>query len=143
MASPNWSSSAFMLTYDEHGGFYDHVAPPRAPKPDNIAPILKPGDLNVPFDRYGVRVPFLLVSPFSKPNFVSHRVSDHTSILKLIELRFGLKPLTERDEHANGLLEYFDFAHPHFTTPPSLPAASIDPVKAARCAAAHPGTLGI
>jgi phospholipase C len=143
MASPNWSSSAFMLTYDEHGGFYDHVAPPRAPKPDNIAPILKPGDLNVPFDRYGVRVPFLLVSPFSKPNFVSHRVSDHTSILKLIELRFGLKPLTERDEHANGLLEYFDFAHPHFTTAPSLPAASIDPVKAARCAAAHPGTLGI
>ncbi len=143
MASPNWSSSAFLLTYDEHGGFYDHVAPPRAPKPDNIAPMLKPGDVNVPFDQYGVRVPFVVVSPFSKPHFVSHRVSDHTSILKLIELRFGLQPLTERDEHANGLLEYFDFAHPRFTNAPPLPAATIDPAKAARCAAEHPGLLGL
>jgi phospholipase C len=143
MASPNWSSSAFLLTYDEHGGFYDHVAPPRAPKPDNIPPILKPGDVNVPFDQYGVRVPFLVASPFSKPHFVSHRVSDHTSILKLIELRFGLKPLSERDEHANGLLEYFDFNHPHFTDPPSLPAATINAAKAAQCALDHPGTLGL
>ncbi len=143
MASPNWSSSAFLLTYDEHGGFYDHVAPPRAPKPDNIAPMLKPGDVNVPFDRYGVRVPFVVVSPFAKPHFVSHRVADHTSILKLIELRFGVKPLTERDEHANGLLEYFDFAHPGFTKAPHLPTPAIDPAKAARCAADHPGLLGL
>jgi phospholipase C len=70
-------------------------------------------------------------------------VSDHTSILKLIELRFGLKPLSERDEHANGLLEYFDFNHPHFTDPPSLPATTINAAKAAQCALDHPGTLGL
>jgi phospholipase C len=135
MAGPNWSSSAFLLTYDEHGGYYDHVAPPRAPKPDNIPPMLRAGDTNAQFDLYGPRVPLLVVSPYSRPNFVSHRVSDHTSILKLIELRFGLDPLTQRDKHANGLLEYFDFRKPHFKTPPSLPAAAVDPAKAARCTA--------
>jgi phospholipase C len=143
MTSPNWSSSAFLLTWDEHGGYYDHVAPPAAPKPDDIAPILRPTDTRAAFDRYGVRVPFLAVSPFSKPHFVSHRISDHTSILRLIEQRFRLPPLTRRDARANSLLEYFDFAHPHFRTPPTLPAATIDPSKAAQCLALHPGTLGV
>ncbi len=55
--SPNWSSSAMFLTYDEHGGFYDHVAPPAAPIPDNIPPMLQPGDTPAAFDRYGIRVP--------------------------------------------------------------------------------------
>jgi phospholipase C len=142
MASPDWSSSAFLLTWDEHGGYYDHVVPPAAPKPDSIPPILKPKDLRVPFDRYGVRVPMLVVSPFSKPHFVSHRVSDHTSILALIEHRFGLTPLTRRDAAANPMLEYFDFAHPHFATPPSLPTPTVDPAKAAQCKALQPGVLG-
>ncbi len=143
MASPNWTSSAFILTYDEHGGFYDHVAPPAAPAPDNIPPMLKPGDTPVGFTQYGVRVPFVVVSPFSKPHFVSHDVSDHTSILRFIERRYHLAPLTRRDAQANTLLEYFDFAHPHFDKPPVLPAATIDQAKAARCAALHPGILGL
>jgi phospholipase C len=143
MASPNWSSSAFVLTYDEHGGFYDHVAPPRAPKPDAIAPMLEPGDTPAAFDRLGIRVPFVMVSPFSKPHYVSHDVQDHTSILKFIETRFGLKPLTQRDAHADNLLDYFDFGHPHFVKPPKLAAATIDPIQAAQCAAAHPGILGL
>jgi phospholipase C len=143
MASPNWSSSAFILTYDEHGGYYDHVAPPRAPKPDDIPPMLKPGDINVGFDRFGIRVPFVMVSPFSRPHFVSHDVQDHTSILKLIETRFGLQPLTQRDAHADNLLDYFDFDHPHFLKPPTLATATIDPVRAAKCAADHPGILGL
>jgi phospholipase C len=142
MTSPNWSSSALILTWDEHGGYYDHVAPPAAPKPDDIAPLLGPGDVPAGFDRYGVRVPTLVVSPFSKPHFVSHVVSDHTSILSLIEHRFQLPPLTRRDAHANPLLEYFDFAHPHFRAPPALPAATVDPAKAAQCLTLHPGPVG-
>ena len=142
MASPDWSSSAFLLTWDEHGGYYDHVVPPSAPKPDDIPPMLKQSDLRVPFDRYGVRVPLLVVSPFSRPHFVSHRVSDHTSILALIEHRFGLAPLTRRDARANPLLEYFDFARPRFNAPPSLPDPTVDAAKAAQCRAIQTGVLG-
>ena len=85
IASPNWSSSALFLTYDEHGGFYDHVPPPAAPKPDNIPPMLKPGDTPGAFDRYGIRVPTIVVSPYAKKHYVSHTVYDHTSILRFIE----------------------------------------------------------
>jgi phospholipase C len=84
-----------------------------------------------------------VVSPFSKPHFVSHRVSDHTSVLAFIEHRFGLQPLTQRDAKANALLEYFDFEHANFRKPPKLPAAAIDPAKAAQCAAIQPGVLGL
>jgi phospholipase C len=141
--SSDWRSSIFLLTYDENGGYFDHVAPPPAPVPDDIAPRLAPGDTPAAFDRYGVRVPFIAVSPFSKPHFVSHRVSDHTSILALIERRFHLRPLTRRDQGADPLLEYFDFTRPHFTKPPALPAATIDPAQAAHCAVLQPGILGM
>ena len=140
--SPNWSSSALVITWDEHGGYYDHVAPPPAVVPDAIPPMLQTGDVSASFDRYGPRVPVLVVSPFSKPHFVSHQVSDHTSILSLIEHRFQLSPLTKRDAHANALLDYFDFAHPHFRKPPTLPAATVDPAKAAQCRVIQPGRTG-
>jgi phospholipase C len=142
MSSPNWSSSAMVLTWDEHGGYYDHVAPPAAPTPDTIPPMLAAGDVPAGFNQYGPRVPVLVVSPFSKPHFVSHQVSDHTSILSLIEHRFQLPPLTRRDAQANPLLEYFDFGHPRFRKPPVLPAATVDPTKAAQCLALHPGQVG-
>ncbi len=135
MASPNWSSSAMFLTYDEHGGFYDHVAPPAAPAPDNIAPMLQPGDAVAGFDRYGIRVPVVVVSPFARSHFVSHVVHDHTSILRFIEYRFGLPALTQRDAQADPMLEFFDFANPPFMTPPALPAAVIDATKLAACPA--------
>jgi phospholipase C len=86
--------------------------------PDNIAPMLGPGDVNATFDRYGVRVPAVVVSPFAKRHFVSHRVHDHTSILRFIERRFGLPALTQRDAHANPMLEFFDFEHPSFRARP-------------------------
>jgi phospholipase C len=105
--------------------------------------MLGAGDVPAAFDRYGVRVPFVVASPFSKPHFVSHRVSDHTSILRFIERRFHLPSLTRRDAKGNALLEYFDFAHPRFRRPPKLPEATIDPGKAAQCAALHPGVLGV
>jgi phospholipase C len=178
--SPFWNDSIIILTYDEHGGFFDHVAPPRArqgqaPNPDGISPgqcadlsnpplSLQPGqgaecstnllsrtdnsvkdaadlcprfalDPTGPFptecanfDQYGVRVPFLAISPFSKSSYVSHTAGDHTSILALIETVFmtpagqsaqgdgdddaAPRPhLTRRDQHASPLLDMFDFTH--------------------------------
>jgi len=132
--SPNWSSSALFLTYDEHGGFYDHVAPPPAPVPDGIAPLLQPGDVPAAFDRYGIRLPVVVVSPYSRPRAVSNTVHDHTSILRFIERRFDLPSLTNRDAHANPMLEFFDFHQAAFATPPSLPAATIDAAQLAACA---------
>ncbi len=133
MRSPNWSSSAAFLTWDEHGGYYDHVVPPPAPKPDDIAPILDRNDTKADFDQYGLRVPMIVVSPFSRPHFVSHDVHDHTSILSTIEKRFGIPPLTRRDAQALPLTEFFDFSTRSFATPPELPAALVDAAGMAQC----------
>jgi phospholipase C len=130
--SPNWSSSAFFLTYDEHGGYYDHVSPPPAPVPDDIAPMLQPGDTPAAFDRYGIRVPALVVSPYAKTHHVSHTVYDHTSILKFIETRFGLPALTRRDAAADPMLDMFDFTHVSHPNP-VLPDAPVDPAGVAAC----------
>jgi len=132
--SPNWSSSALFLTYDEHGGFYDHAAPPSAPIPDAIPPMLQPGDAPGAFDRYGIRVPVAVVSPFARPHFVSHVVHDHTSILRFIERRFDLPALSRRDAKADPMLEFFDFKRPSFPNPPQLPAAPVNPAQLAACA---------
>ncbi len=89
--SPNWKNTVLIYTYDEHGGYYDHVAPPPAVKPDNIAPGVDVTQKIVgAYDRYGFRVPTVIVSPFAKRNYVSHQVHDHTSILKLIETKWNL-----------------------------------------------------
>jgi phospholipase C len=135
--SPNWLSSAFFLTYDEHGGFYDHVAPPRAPKPDDIPPMLRPGDVRASFDRYGIRVPTIVVSPYAKRHFVSHRVYDHTSILRFIETRFDLPTLTRRDAAADPMLQMFDFNRVSHRAP-VLAGAPIDPAGVDLCNRLHP-----
>jgi phospholipase C len=134
MDSSSWSSSALFLTYDEHGGYFDHVPPPAAPLPSPDPS--NPGqDLHPPmpshqpygtFDRYGFRVPVAVVSPFAKQHFVSHNVHDHTSILHFIETRYGLPSLTNRTALADPMLEFFDFANPSFTTPPSLITPTVD-----------------
>ncbi|TMM13703.1 MAG: hypothetical protein E6G01_14205 [Actinobacteria bacterium] len=131
MASPNWHDSALFFTYDEHGGFYDHVPSPAAPAPDSIPPPSGSGPWT--FNNYGIRVPAIVVSPYAKPHFVSKVVNDHTSILRFIELRFGLSTLTNRDAHANPMLEFFNFSHPAFASPPTLPPAPIDPAHAVQC----------
>src|SRR5262249_58928791 len=105
---------------------------------ENIPPMLGAADVPAAFDHYGVRVPFVVVSPFSKPHFVSHRVSDHSSIPALIEHRFNLPPLTQRDAKANPLLEYFDFAHPRFRRLSTLPTATLYPTNTARWSCATP-----
>jgi len=172
---PFWKDSIIFITYDEHGGFYDHAKPPRARQTGGLNPDgINPGqceDLSNPpaseqpgggaecaqnpvsttdtsvkdaeqlcpdlardpsgpypaacanFNQLGVRVPFLAVSPFSKPQYVSHTVGDHTSLLALIEKRFlnaGAQPLhlTSRDQKANTLEDMFDFdLSPSLNTP--------------------------
>jgi phospholipase C len=122
MESPNWKDSVFFLAYDEAGGIYDHVPPPSAPNPDGIAPIdLKPTDTQGNFDHYGFRVPLLVISPFTKPGYVSHNVADLTAILRFIEVRYGLPNLTARDVAQPDMSEYFDFTNAPNANPPNPP----------------------
>jgi phospholipase C len=138
LASPLWSRTALFLTYDEHGGFWDHVPPPAACTPDDVAPLIAPTDYQAQFDRLGIRVPLVVVSPYARKRYVSHGPTDHTSILRFIETRFDLPALTRRDANADPLLDLFDFAAPPFVKPPKLPAAAIDPKKQAECEALAP-----
>jgi phospholipase C len=157
---PHWADSVIFITYDEHGGSYDHVQPAHLPAPDAIAPgqcadlsnppaSLLPGggsqcSFNVlgdpttsvvlagqlcpafaanptgpfpaeciGFNSAGVRVPFLAISPFSRRQYVSHSVADHTSILSFIETVFMPRGqhVTERDRTAHNLVDMFDFEH--------------------------------
>jgi phospholipase C len=83
--------------------------------------MLKPGDEPGDFTESGQRVPFIMISPWVRPNYVSHVNRDHTSILKFIETRFALPALSARDGAADDMTELFDFSQPHLATPPSLP----------------------
>jgi phospholipase C len=151
MHSPNWSKTVLVFCYDEHGGYYDHVPPPRAVAPDDIKPILKvhPDEhlaglrANVPGDyaRYGLRVPAVIVSPYARKHYVSHVVHDHTSILSLIEHKWNLPALTNRDGAADNLLDSLDLtAPPAFLTPPRLPAPK-NTTGAATCTIGQPGPI--
>ncbi len=132
MASSYWKDSTFILTYDEGGGLYDHVSPAAAAIPDGIAPKdLFAGDIctkttgpTCNFRFTGYRVPLLVISPFTKKNFVSHTPADFSAILKLIEARFSLSALTQRDAAQIDMTEFFDFTNPPWLTPPSPPAQS-------------------
>jgi phospholipase C len=122
MSSPSWQSSALILAYDEGGGLYDHVLPAREVKPDSLAPKLKSTDKPGAFNQTGFRVPMIVFSPWAKPSFVSHTTRDYTSILRLIEDRFNVAPLTLRDANADNMMEFFDFSGvPPLLTPPILP----------------------
>ena len=133
MASPNWKDAALFLTYDEHGGFYDHVPPPAACIPDDVTPQNVPDDPTATYGRLGFRVPLVLVSPFAKPGFVSHVVYDHASILRFIETRHELPAFTRRDANADPMLDLFNFDAPPFLTPPKLPKAVVDPAMTQKC----------
>ena len=123
MASESWKDSAFILTYDEGGGNYDHVAPQPAVIPDSIPPALGPTDDPDTYSRTGFRIPIIVVSPFTKTNYVSHTVMDTTAILKFIEKRFSLPSLTARDAAQADMSEFFDFTNiPNLTPPSNVPA---------------------
>jgi phospholipase C len=151
MQSPIWATTVVVLCYDEHGGYYDHVPPPPAVPPDDIAPILRPHSgehldglpVNVPGDyaRYGFRVPAVVVSPYARKDYVSHVVHDHTSILSLIEHKWNLPALSNRDGAADSLLDTLDLSgSPPYRNPPPLPApknSSGVPI----CQPGHPGPV--
>lgn len=129
MTSVSWKDSAFILTYDEAGGLYDHVAPRPAVSPDGIKPVdLFPNDIcststgpNCDFTYTGYRVPLIVVSPYAKKHYVNHNVADFTAILKLIETRFNLSSLTKRDAAQINMTQFFNFTNPPWMTPPTPP----------------------
>jgi len=100
MKSPYWGSSVIFLTWDDYGGFYDHVPPPQ-----------------VDAFGYGPRVPLIIISPYAKPGYITHQTGDFTSLLRFIEERFQLRYLTARDHFANDMSDAFDFSQ---TPNPSL-----------------------
>jgi phospholipase C len=136
MGSPQWPRTALFITYDEHGGYYDHVPPPFAIKPDSIPPLLQPADVPGGFDRYGFRVPLIVVSPWARKNYVSSVVQDHTSITRFIETKWNFGAMTFRDANAANMTDYFNFDKAHFRHPPVL-AQAPDPGPGLRRCAAH------
>jgi phospholipase C len=130
MTSVSWKDSAFILTYDEGGGLYDHYAPQTTVSPDGIKPDdFLPGDIcsqstgaTCDFTYTGYRLPLIVVSPYARQHYVSHTVMDTTAILRFIENRFKLTALNKRDAAQKSMSEFFDFNIPPWMTPPSPPA---------------------
>jgi phospholipase C len=108
---PQWKSSLLIFTFDEWGGFYDHVPPAVAPLSQ-----LERDAGNVD-GRRGFRVPTILVSPFAQRHAVSSKVYDHASILRLIESRWNLQPLALRDTSANNLMDELNLTLPLTAAP--------------------------
>ncbi len=141
LTSPQWPKTLMIWNYDEWGGWYDHVPPPAAIPPDDVPPNLPPGSLPGAFDRYGFRVPAGLLSPYSKKDYVSHVVYDHTSVLKSVEMKWNLPALTRRDANANDVFDMVDFSvKPEFLRPPALPAPA-NPADSYTCLTAGPGQI--
>jgi phospholipase C len=119
--SPAWSRTLLVYTYDEHGGYYDHVPPPRALAPDSIPPDLTATDVPGDYTLYGPRVPAVVASPYAKPNGTTNVVHDHTSVLATIEAKWNLPALTYRDANAKTLVDFLDLTSPPaFATPPTI-----------------------
>lgn len=114
--SPGWNQTLLIITYDEHGGCYDHVPPPAAVPPDEFM-----SEEGFKFDRYGLRVPMVMVSPYIEKGTVFSGTYDHTSIIKVICDRWNLEPLTERDQHANSFAEVLNRETPRSDNPPIKP----------------------
>jgi len=114
MESPQWERGALFITYDEWGGFFDHVRPPRVPDLRNARSI------DDDFGLMGFRVPTVIISPYARAGHIAHETYGHESILKLIEYRFGLTPLNARTRYARNIGRAFDFASKP-RQPPQLP----------------------
>lgn len=110
-SSPGWAKSVLVINYDEWGGFFDHVPPTPAPIPDADKAAGNADGLR------GFRVPAFVISPFARRSTVLHETYDHTSVLKMIEWRWGLEPLTLRDKTAKNLADALDFTTPNLSVP--------------------------
>jgi len=130
-----WESSLLVITYDEHGGFYDHVKPPVtvAPEDDSVKDYNQYG---FDFMQYGVRVPAVIISPLIPKNTIDHTLYDHTSVLSTLEDLFTFQPLTQRDGNANTFTALLSLDNPRTdcpltlndpleTTPSSPPSAEV------------------
>ena len=106
---PSWSRTTLVINYDEWGGFFDHVSPPLVTTVPAEEQVLGNDG------RLGFRVPCLIVSPFARREHVAHGVFEHVSVLRMIEWRWGLQPLTTRDANANNLADALDFTAPSVT----------------------------
>jgi phospholipase C len=151
MYGKGWPDTLLIWLYDEHGGYYDHVPPPAAVPPDDVegrSVTGTPGRLQAVlravfphmvevasnldagphrYDRYGFRVPAVLVSPYARRDYVCSEVLDHTSVLKLVEQKWNLPPLTARDAAAASPLSALDLSGPPaFLDPPSLPKPALE-----------------
>jgi phospholipase C len=115
MNSAHWKRGAIFVVYDEWGGFFDHVRPPRVPD------IRQNRDLNKDFGQMGFRIPAVAISPYVRRGHVNHGVYGFESILKMIEYRFGVGPLTRRDAYAHNIARSFDFESKARLSVPNLP----------------------
>lgn len=133
-SSPLWATSLLVITYDEHGGFYDSAKPPRATPPSDGGPVPEKQN-GFKFDQYGPRVPAIVVSPRIPKGTVDHTVYDHTSILATLHQLWDLAPLTQRDKVAADVLHLLSATSPRTDCPTTLSqpvpdAASSPPVAA-------------
>jgi phospholipase C len=140
MTGPGWKNTLLVWTFDEHGGYFDHVVPPAAPAPDDIPPDGSPAYNG--FKQYGIRVPMAVISPWARADYVSHQVMDHSSICALVEAKWNLPAMTHRDANAHNMLDMLDLKEAAFATPPKLakPLIDTDP-SALACNTNGPGTI--
>ncbi|HEX6714002.1 MAG TPA: alkaline phosphatase family protein [Thermoleophilaceae bacterium] len=115
MESPQWKNGALFIVYDEWGGFFDHVAPPRVPDDRNDP------DINKDYGQMGFRIPAVAVSPWVRRGHVAHTTYSFESILKMIEYRFALGSLTKRDAYAQNIARAFDWKSKPRLAVPDLP----------------------
>jgi phospholipase C len=131
LASPLWESSIIFIGWDEGGGFYDPVIPPPAPRLDEVSnysyfPSNEPGkSYNFKFDTYGIRVPGIVVCPRTHKGSVDSTVYDHTSVLKFLEVHFGLPPLTNRDAKASHFTILNELKHDEVYLPVVIPKIDV------------------
>jgi phospholipase C len=117
-----WSTSVLIITWDEHGGFYDHVTPPTAVAPGDLSPNDKDNQYGFTFEQYGPRVPAVVISPLIPKNTIDHRLYDHASVPALIEAAFGFSPLTARDRQANSPHQLLSLSAARADAPMTLPS---------------------
>jgi phospholipase C len=137
ISSPAWPRTLLVWTYDEHGGYYDHVPPPRAIAPDAIKPNLGPHDAPGGYDVYGPRVPAVVVSAHSIPHGVSSVVHDHTSVAATIEAKWNLPAMTYRDANAATLADCLQ-ATPRLLEAPVLSAPGDLTASESHCVTGEP-----
>jgi phospholipase C len=122
--SPIWNTSLLIVTWDEHGGFYDHAAPPPAIAPGDAPQFASSNKFGFTFKQYGTRVPAVIISPLIPGNLIDHRVYDHSSVPATVERVCKITPMTQRDAKANHLLPLVSLASPRTDTPTTLPSSA-------------------